>query len=44
MTDVKKRRALEKGAKMHSDEDVLCSYTGVNSDPYEKPVQDADDL
>jgi len=24
--------------------DVLGSYTGVAEDPYEKPIQDADDL
>ena len=24
--------------------DVLGSYTGVPEDPYEKPIQDADDL
>lgn len=30
---------------MRSEEDVLGSYTGVNDqDPYEPPVQDADDL
>ncbi len=30
---------------MGSPEDTLGSYTGVNTDdPYEKPVQDADDL
>ena len=37
--------ALGRGAKMRSEEDALGSYTGVNnSDPYETPVQDADDL
>lgn len=30
---------------MQSEEDTLGSYTGVNADdPYELPVQDADDL
>lgn len=30
---------------MASAEDALGSYTGVNTeDPYEPPVQDADDL
>ncbi len=44
VTDAKKRGALRKGADMRSEDDVLGSYTGINSDPYEKPVQDADDL
>ena len=41
----RKKKALQKGADMHSEEDLLGSYTGVYSeDEYEKPVQDADDL
>ena len=39
-----KKRTLQKGAKMRSDEDTLGSYTGICDDGYEKPVQDADDL
>lgn len=42
---MKAKGALKKGAKMRSEEDALGSYTGVNNaDPYERPVQDADDL
>lgn len=42
---MKAKGALKKGAKMRSEEDALGSYTGVNSaNPYERPVQDADDL
>lgn len=40
-----KRKALEKGAKMRSEEDSLGSYTGIRTDnAYEDPIQDADDL
>lgn len=42
---MKKPKALKKGAKMSSQEDVLGSYTGVYTENgYEVPVQDADDL
>ena len=40
----RKEKALEKGAKMRSGEDRLGSYTGVPTDGYEVPTQDADDL
>ena len=41
----KAQKRLKRGSDMASREDSLGSYTGVNSDdPYEKPVQDADDL
>ena len=41
----KRRNALEKGAKMRSDEDRLGSYTGVTvGNEYDDPTQDADDL
>lgn len=40
-----KKKPLEKGADMRSEEDSLGSYTGISSEnKYEKPVQDADDL
>ena len=40
-----KKKKLNRGAKMRSDEDSLGSYTGVCTDnEYETPVQDADDL
>ncbi len=39
-----RENALEKGAKMRSKEDSLGSYTGVTSDEFEVPTQDADDL
>ena len=43
MTD--KRKNLKQGSDMASEEDALGSYTGVNTEnPYETPVQDADDL
>ena len=42
---MKRKKALQKGAKMRSEEDSLGSYTGVCSEnEYETPVQDADDL
>ena len=45
VTDAGEKGALKRGAKMRSEEDALGSYTGVNNaDPYETPVQDADDL
>ncbi len=35
----------DKRARMEKPEtDPLGSYTGVPEDPYEEPVQDADDL
>lgn len=41
----RKKKTLEKGAKMRSGEDYLGSYTGVTADSeYEVPTQDADDL
>ena len=40
-----KQKALEKGAKMRSEEDALGSYTGIyTGDDDETPIQDADDL
>lgn len=40
-----KRKNLKQGSDMASEEDALGSYTGVNTEnPYETPVQDADDL
>ena len=40
-----RKKSLERGSKMRSEEDALGSYTGVCSEnEYEKPVQDADDL
>lgn len=40
-----KKKSLQKGADMRSDEDSLGSYTGICSENiYEQPVQDADDL
>ncbi len=46
MAAVQKRGGgLKRGARMRSADDRLGSYTGVDaSDPYERPVQDADDL
>ena len=42
---MKRKKALQRGAKMRSEEDSLGSYTGVCSEnEYETPVQDADDL
>ena len=42
---MKRKKALERGAKMRSEEDSLGSYTGVCiEDAHEVPVQDADDL
>ena len=41
----KRKNALDKGARMRSDEDSLGSYTGVTvGNEYEAPTQDADDL
>ncbi len=40
-----KKKCLNKGAKMRSEDDTLGSYTGVCvPNEYEKPEQDADDL
>ena len=40
-----RKKALEKGAKMRSEEDSLGSYTGIRTDnACETPTQDADDL
>ena len=42
---MRRKKPLEGGAKMRSEEDALGSYTGVCSEnQYERPVQDADDL
>ena len=38
--DAYKNRAVPKSI----DTDPFGSYTGVANDPYDKPVQDADDL
>jgi len=35
---------LPKGYIIPGNKDPLGSYTGVAMDPFEKPVQDADDL
>jgi len=35
---------LPKGFIIPGNNDPLGSYTGVAADPFEKPVQDADDL
>lgn len=34
----------KKKKKFQSETDPLGSYTGVPENPYEEPVQDADDL
>ena len=34
----------KKKKKFQSEADPLGSYTGVPENPYEEPVQDADDL
>lgn len=40
-----KDKRQNRGANMASEEDVLGSYTGIYTEnPYENPVQDADDL
>ena len=40
-----KARLTEAGKLLHNaDSDPLGMYTGNPEDPYEKPVQDADDL
>ena len=41
---VKKIRSVKITSKKTIKSDVQGSYTGVPADPYEKPVQDADDL
>ena len=35
---------LPKGYIIPGNKDPLGSYTGIATDPFEKPVQDADDL
>lgn len=41
----KRKKPLDQGADMRSEEDSLGSYTGISTeDVYEQPVQDADDL
>ncbi len=41
----KRKKPLDRGADMRSEEDSLGSYTGISTkDVYEQPVQDADDL
>ena len=49
--DLKLRQAIKnaaailpKGYIIPGNKDPLGSYTGVAIDPFEKPVQDADDL
>lgn len=39
-----KKRKRDKKSLFESKNDPLGSYTGKPSDPYEMPVQDADDL
>ncbi len=40
-----KKKRLERGADMRSEEDMLGSYTGTCADEtFGRPVQDADDL
>lgn len=42
---MRKTASKTKKSKMQSSYDALGSYTGTdNENPYEKPVQDADDL
>ena len=42
---MQKKKKLNKGADMRSEEDSLGSYTGVKADnEYAMPEQDADDL
>lgn len=40
----KKVKSLKLSENKPIKSDVQGSYTGVPADPYEKPVQDADDL
>lgn len=40
----KKLKSVRATGKKAVKSDVLGSYTGVPEDPYERPVQDADDL
>lgn len=41
---MKQNRALPTPEEQQSQTDPLGSWTGVPEDPYEVPVQDADDL
>ena len=41
---VKKLKAVRTTGKKAIKSDVQGSYTGVPDEPYERPVQDADDL
>lgn len=40
----KKIKSVRATGKKAIKSDVQGSYTGVSADPYEKPIQDADDL
>ncbi len=40
----KKIKSVRATGKKSIKSDVQGSYTGVPADPYEKPIQDADDL
>ena len=41
---IRKVKAVKSTGKKTIKSDVQGSYTGVPADPYEKPIQDADDL
>lgn len=41
---VRKVKAIKATGKKAIKSDVQGSYTGIADDPYERPVQDADDL
>ena len=42
--DNKKQKTAEIAKEQQSPNDPLGSWTGVPADPFETPVQDADDL
>ena len=43
-TTIRKVKSIKIAQNKNIKSDVQGSYTGVPEEPYEKPVQDADDL